>query len=132
MKSVIVHYQEIALKGNNRPWFISRLVRHLRAAMGGLDALCNNVGASHCDGDRRHQWPTIPPLLARRRTMDAAARRPLKSPPPTFAELFTPKLVTLLRAGYTRAELRALCDVLLRHPRGLLHPLREAPVHQGE
>jgi len=31
MKSVIVHYQEIALKGGNRPWFISRLVRNLRA-----------------------------------------------------------------------------------------------------
>src|SRR5215208_5252418 len=30
MKSVIVHYQEIALKGNNRPWFIARLVRNLR------------------------------------------------------------------------------------------------------
>ncbi len=30
MKSIIVHYQEIALKGNNRPWFIARLVRNLR------------------------------------------------------------------------------------------------------
>ena len=30
MKSVIVHYQEIALKGGNRPWFIARLVRNLR------------------------------------------------------------------------------------------------------
>ena len=30
MKSIIVHYQEIALKGGNRPWFISRLVRNLR------------------------------------------------------------------------------------------------------
>ena len=32
MKSVIVHYQEIALKGNNRPWFVSRLARNLRTA----------------------------------------------------------------------------------------------------
>ena len=32
MKSVVVHYQEIALKGNNRPWFVSRLVRNLRLA----------------------------------------------------------------------------------------------------
>jgi thiamine biosynthesis protein ThiI len=32
MKSVVVHYQEIALKGNNRPWFIARLVRNLREA----------------------------------------------------------------------------------------------------
>ncbi|HET7216882.1 MAG TPA: tRNA uracil 4-sulfurtransferase ThiI [Vicinamibacterales bacterium] len=32
MKSVIVHYQEIALKGRNRPWFVSRLVRNIREA----------------------------------------------------------------------------------------------------
>ena len=30
MKSLIVHYQEIALKGKNRPWFIARLVQNLR------------------------------------------------------------------------------------------------------
>ena len=35
MKSVVVHYQEIALKGKNRPWFITRLVRNLRAATAG-------------------------------------------------------------------------------------------------
>jgi thiamine biosynthesis protein ThiI len=32
MKSVVVHYQEIALKGNNRPWFVARLARNLRLA----------------------------------------------------------------------------------------------------
>jgi thiamine biosynthesis protein ThiI len=32
MTSIVVHYQEIALKGNNRPWFISRLARNLRTA----------------------------------------------------------------------------------------------------
>ncbi len=37
MKSIIVHYQEIALKGNNRPWFIARLVRNLREAVSDLD-----------------------------------------------------------------------------------------------
>ena len=36
MKSVIVHYQEIALKGKNRPWFIARLVRNIRQAVAGL------------------------------------------------------------------------------------------------
>jgi thiamine biosynthesis protein ThiI len=36
MKSIIVHYQEIALKGNNRPWFIARLARNLRAATSDL------------------------------------------------------------------------------------------------
>ena len=37
MQSVIVHYQEIALKGRNRPWFIARLVRGLRSATSDLD-----------------------------------------------------------------------------------------------
>ena len=36
MKSVVVHYQEIALKGKNRPWFIARLVRNLRQATADL------------------------------------------------------------------------------------------------
>jgi thiamine biosynthesis protein ThiI len=36
MKSVIVHYSEIALKGNNRPWFVARLVRNLREATADL------------------------------------------------------------------------------------------------
>lgn len=35
MNSIIVHYQEIALKGNNRPWFVSRLARNLRTATKG-------------------------------------------------------------------------------------------------
>ena len=37
MNSVVVHYQEIALKGKNRPWFIARLAANLRAAMADLD-----------------------------------------------------------------------------------------------
>jgi len=37
MTSVIVHYQEIALKGRNRPWFVARLVRSLREATRDLD-----------------------------------------------------------------------------------------------
>lgn len=37
MASIIVHYQEIALKGKNRPWFLGRLVRHLRAVVADLD-----------------------------------------------------------------------------------------------
>ena len=37
MNSVVVHYQEIALKGRNRPWFIGRLVRNLRHATRDLD-----------------------------------------------------------------------------------------------
>ena len=37
MESVIVHYQEIALKGKNRPWFVARLVANLRAVLGDLE-----------------------------------------------------------------------------------------------
>ena len=35
MNSIVVHYQEIALKGNNRPWFVARLARNLRTATQG-------------------------------------------------------------------------------------------------
>jgi tRNA uracil 4-sulfurtransferase len=37
MTSVIVHYQEIALKGKNRPWFVAKLVRNIRQGLGDLD-----------------------------------------------------------------------------------------------
>ena len=37
MTSIVVHYQEIALKGKNRPWFMGRLVRNLRHAVSDLD-----------------------------------------------------------------------------------------------
>jgi thiamine biosynthesis protein ThiI len=36
MNSIVVHYQEIALKGNNRPWFVARLARNLRIATKGI------------------------------------------------------------------------------------------------
>jgi len=39
MSSVIVHYQEIALKGRNRPWFVERLVSNIRAATLGLGGI---------------------------------------------------------------------------------------------
>jgi thiamine biosynthesis protein ThiI len=37
VSSVIVHYGELALKGKNRPWFVSMLVRSIRACLKGLD-----------------------------------------------------------------------------------------------
>jgi thiamine biosynthesis protein ThiI len=37
MNSIVVHYQELALKGKNRPWFLARLVRNLRGALSDLD-----------------------------------------------------------------------------------------------
>lgn len=35
MRSIVIHYNEIALKGRNRPYFTSRLVRNLREATAG-------------------------------------------------------------------------------------------------
>ena len=37
MRSIVVHYKELALKGRNRPWFVQLLVRNLRLALTGLD-----------------------------------------------------------------------------------------------
>jgi tRNA uracil 4-sulfurtransferase len=37
MNSIVIHYQELALKGKNRPWFLGRLVRNLRRATSDLD-----------------------------------------------------------------------------------------------
>jgi thiamine biosynthesis protein ThiI len=37
MRSIVVHYKELALKGRNRPWFVQRLVANLRVALKGLD-----------------------------------------------------------------------------------------------
>ncbi len=36
MLSVLLRYQELALKGKNRPWFQRHLIRHLRKALAGL------------------------------------------------------------------------------------------------
>ena len=36
-QSLVIHYQEIALKGKNRPWFVARLVRNIRRALSDLD-----------------------------------------------------------------------------------------------
>jgi tRNA uracil 4-sulfurtransferase len=42
MNSFVIHYQEIALKGKNRPWFLGRLVRNLRKAVSDLDVVAVN------------------------------------------------------------------------------------------
>jgi tRNA uracil 4-sulfurtransferase len=36
MNSIVVHYNELALKGRNRPWFVQMLVRNIRTALTGL------------------------------------------------------------------------------------------------
>lgn len=37
MRSIVVHYKELALKGRNRPWFVQLLVQRLKVALRGLD-----------------------------------------------------------------------------------------------
>ena len=67
MPAVIVHYQEIALKGRNRPWFVERLVTNIRAAMSGVDgvkvrALMGRIELQHAsDAD----WPEVRERLSR-------------------------------------------------------------------
>jgi thiamine biosynthesis protein ThiI len=36
MRSIVVHYKELALKGRNRPWFVRMLVRNIQLTLGGL------------------------------------------------------------------------------------------------
>lgn len=67
MPSVIVHYQEIALKGRNRPWFVERLVANLRAATAGVEgvsvrALMGRIELRHAADD---QWPEVRERLSR-------------------------------------------------------------------
>lgn len=67
MNSFVVHYQEIALKGKNRPWFLGRLVRNIRnavrdldvrevrALMGRIEVVLGSDDAAEAVGDRlRH------------------------------------------------------------------------------
>ena len=49
MRSVVVHYQELALKGRNRPWFVDRLKHNLRVATAGP----GRVARAHADGAHR-------------------------------------------------------------------------------
>ena len=67
MPSVIAHYQEIALKGRNRPWFVERLVTNIRTAMTGVDgvkvrALMGRIELQHASGD---EWPEVCDRLSR-------------------------------------------------------------------
>jgi thiamine biosynthesis protein ThiI len=69
MYSVIVHYGELALKGRNRPWFISLLVRTIKAALKGLDirdvrAVVGRVVITPGEGSES-EWPELRARLSR-------------------------------------------------------------------
>jgi thiamine biosynthesis protein ThiI len=67
MTSVVVHYQEIALKGNNRPWFIARLARNLRSATANLGVREVRVlmGRIELVLDERADWPAVRERVSR-------------------------------------------------------------------
>src|SRR4051812_26707266 len=64
MNSIVVHYQELALKGKNRPWFLGRLVRNMRTAlrdqdvrevrslMGRIEVVLGPAASAEAVGDR--------------------------------------------------------------------------------
>jgi thiamine biosynthesis protein ThiI len=66
MPSVIAHYQEIALKGKNRPWFLQRLVRNLRELLADLDVreVRTPMGRLEIVFDREEAWPALRERLA--------------------------------------------------------------------
>jgi tRNA uracil 4-sulfurtransferase len=65
--SVIAHYQEIALKGKNRPWFLHRLVRNLRLALSDLDVrdVRTPMGRIEVVLGSEAAWPEVRERLAR-------------------------------------------------------------------
>lgn len=67
MKHVIAHYQEIALKGKNRPWFLHRLVRNVRTALGDLDVQRVNTPMSRLEIvlGREAEWSDVRDRLSR-------------------------------------------------------------------
>ncbi|HWK09349.1 MAG TPA: tRNA uracil 4-sulfurtransferase ThiI [Vicinamibacterales bacterium] len=61
MTSIVVHYQEIALKGKNRPWFISRLARNLRQSLSDVGVRSVRVLMGHIEIvlDDEASWPAV-------------------------------------------------------------------------
>ena len=92
MQSVIIHYQEIALKGRNRPWFVERLVNNIRAATVDLGvakvrALMGRIELQHESAD---DWVRVRECLAR-----------------------LPGIANFSRAVRTRCDIDAIADTML-------------------
>ena len=92
MPSVIVHYQEIALKGRNRPWFVERLVSNIRTATADLRgvkvrALMGRIELQHASDD---DWAEVRERLAR-----------------------LPGIANFSRAVRTRCDIDAIADTVL-------------------
>jgi tRNA uracil 4-sulfurtransferase len=67
MKSAIVHYQEIALKGKNRPWFVAKLVHNLREALADLPVrrVRALMGRIEVGLEPEAEWPAVRDRLSR-------------------------------------------------------------------
>ncbi len=67
MLSVIAHYQEIALKRKNRPWFLHRLVRNIRLALSDLDVpeVRTPMGRIEIVLGNEEVWPEVRERLSR-------------------------------------------------------------------
>jgi thiamine biosynthesis protein ThiI len=67
MLSVIAHYQEIALKGKNRPWFLRRLLRNLHALLEdlGVREIRTPMGRIEIVLGRDADWPLVRERLNR-------------------------------------------------------------------
>lgn len=67
MPSVIAHYQEIALKGKNRSWFLLRMVRNLRALLHGLSIqdIRTPMGRIEIVFEDEAEWPVVNERLSR-------------------------------------------------------------------
>jgi thiamine biosynthesis protein ThiI len=65
--SAILHYGELALKGRNRPWFITTLLRNIRSALKGLDVEGVRLVVGRIEVRYRSEadWPEIRQRIAR-------------------------------------------------------------------
>jgi thiamine biosynthesis protein ThiI len=98
MTSVIVHYQELALKGRNRPWFISALVRNLRIALADLDVVHvrAKMGRVEIKLGPTAAWPTVRARLTR-----------------------LPGIANFLHATHVPADVDQIADGIVAHLPGL-------------
>ena len=66
MSAVVLHYGELALKGRNRPWFLSALTRSVRASLRGLKVrqVRSLIGRIVVTIDDDSEWPEVRERLA--------------------------------------------------------------------
>lgn len=94
MTSVIVHYGELALKGQNRPWFVSMLVRSIRASLQGLGV--------------RDVRPMVGRIIVRLEDVDEARWEEVRS---RLSRL--PGIGNFSRATHVAPDLAAIADAVV-------------------